>query len=678
MAETTETEPTKPEPATGADPATAPKLPPRVAHWCSMLLDLSRRNRLLNFKDGAGAVRLAFDAPEFLEDAVDEDRAYKILDVPDEERKDPDFLRKEAKAGRLHALAGEAGSAYKRLLGLYRAARNDLEEGGTCTLFLALGVLRWKDGRGDKAPVYRAPLVIYPVELRRLPGKEGFTMRRTDEDPAPNVTLLEMLRREQRVEVPGADPMPEDEHGVDLAKVFAAYRAAVAPLEGWSVEPEVWVGRFSFNKFLMWRDLSTRLDDLARSPIVAHLLAGGGAFDDGVAAVDPSQVDALSDESWPPCPVAADSSQLSAVMAAVRGRNFVLHGPPGTGKSQTITNLIACCMAAGKTVLFVAEKRAALEVVQRRLRKIGLAPFCLELHSNKAGKAEVLRQFQEALDYGGTQPPEAWDATLAERAARCTAPIPAASRPTAPSPTCSPRPPTPPRRSCRTRRSPRAPTPAAPRAPRRSPPPRATCRTSSSTPSGPSPPPSGRRAGRTPSPPPRGPSRRSPAPSSARGSRSGGSGPRPRRSSSRASAASRAAPTSRATGRASTRRRPRRFPPPRSAPRGTTSRTASSSPARSSAARSARRCSPRPPRALRSPRCRRRGSPRCSMRSTRSASRARTPPPSRGPIPAPSRASSRPGRPTAPRRRRSARPRARPPQARFARQLPQRGSRPPL
>ena len=397
-------------------------LPPRVARWCSMLLDLSRRNRLLNFKDGPAAVRLAFDAPEFIEDAIAEDKAYKILETPEkgpqsadaDTRKVRDFLKKECEAGRLYALAGGAGNAYKRLLALFRVARNDLEEGGVRTIFLALGVLKWKDGKGASAPVYRAPLVLYPVELRRLPGKEGFTLRRTDDDPVANVTLLEMLRREQRIEVPGADPMPEDEHGVDLEKVFAAYRAAVAPLAGWSVEPEVWIGRFSFNKFLMWRDLSTRLDDLAKSPIVAHLLSGGGAFDDGVPAVEPGQVDAISDEGWPPCPVAADSSQLSAVLAAVRGRNFVLHGPPGTGKSQTITNLIACCMAAGKSVLFVAEKRAALEVVQRRLRKIGLAPFCLELHSNKAGKAEVLRQFKESLDYGGTQPPEAWDATLAE------------------------------------------------------------------------------------------------------------------------------------------------------------------------------------------------------------------------------------------------------------------------
>src|SRR5690606_8793109 len=108
------------------------------------------------------------------------------------------------------------------------------------------------------------------------------------------------------------------------------------------------------------------------------------------------------------CPVSADSSQLAAIIAAARGKNFVLHGPPGTGKSQTITNLIAHCLALGKRVLFVAEKRAALEVVHRRLSDIGLAPFCLELHSNKAGKADVLRQFGEALDFGARQTSAEW------------------------------------------------------------------------------------------------------------------------------------------------------------------------------------------------------------------------------------------------------------------------------
>ncbi|MBQ3811408.1 MAG: DUF4011 domain-containing protein, partial [Kiritimatiellae bacterium] len=406
-------------PETPAEGACAgqPGVPPRVQRWCAQLLDLSRRNRLLNFKEGPHAVRLALKLPARLEDALAEGEAHKVLELPPDATED--FLAAEAEHHRLYVAPTAGAKTYARLLSLFRAARTDLEEGGSNTLFLALGTLQWKDGKGDKAPVYRAPILLLPVLLTRLPAKAGFTLKAADDDPVVNVTLLEMLKREQRAVPADVDPLPADEHGVDVDAVLSSFRAAVRSLEGWEVLPEVWLGRFSFSKFLMWKDLTTRLDDLAKSPVVAHLVKGGGAFDDGVAAVEPSQVDGISDEAQPLCPLAADSSQLSAVLAAQRGRNFVLHGPPGTGKSQTITNLIASCMAAGRTVLFVAEKRAALEVVQRRLRKIGLAPFCLELHSNKAGKADVLRQFAESLAYAGTTPPEAWDAELAKlRAAR--------------------------------------------------------------------------------------------------------------------------------------------------------------------------------------------------------------------------------------------------------------------
>ena len=95
-----------------------------------------------------------------------------------------------------------------------------------------------------------------------------------------------------------------------------------------------------------------------------------------------------------------DSSQLSAILGAAAGATMVLEGPPGTGKSQTITNLIAHSIGAGKSVLFVSEKMAALDVVQRRLDRLGLGPACLELHSNKANKKAVLAQFKEALDAG--------------------------------------------------------------------------------------------------------------------------------------------------------------------------------------------------------------------------------------------------------------------------------------
>ena len=322
----------EPNPATPASPESAPAegacagqpgVPPRVQRWCAQLLDLSRRNRLLNFKEGPHAVRLALKLPARLEDALAEGEAHKVLELPPDAT--DDFLAAEAEHHRLYVAPTAGAKTYARLLSLFRAARTDLEEGGSNTLFLALGALRWKDGKGDKAPVYRAPILLLPVLLTRLPAKAGFTLKAADDDPVVNVTLLEMLKREQRAVPADVDPLPADEHGVDVDAVLSSFRAAVRSLEGWEVLPEVWLGRFSFSKFLMWKDLTTRLDDLAKSPVVAHLVKGGGAFDDGVAAVEPSQVDGISDEAQPLCPLAADSSQLSAVLAAQRGRNFVLH-----------------------------------------------------------------------------------------------------------------------------------------------------------------------------------------------------------------------------------------------------------------------------------------------------------------------------------------------------------------
>lgn len=394
------------------------KLPARVANWCSKLLDLSRRNHLLNFKEGPSAARILCQDPAAIEDELADLSVFSILELPKDASgrsivPNDETLAKETKARKLFLQPGSANS-YNRMLGLFRATRTDIEEGGTNTLYLSLGVLKWKDGTGENAPVYRAPLLLYPVRLEKLPAKTGFRMGRSDEDPVSNVTLLEMLRREKNLEVKGVEPPPADEHGVDVAAVFEAYRAAVAPLEGWEILPEVWIGRFSFNKFLMWKDLNARLGELEKSPIVSHLIRRAGLFDDGVEPVDPAQVDPLCDESFPLCPMTADSSQMAAVLSTLRGKNFVLHGPPGTGKSQTITNLISACLSEGKTVLFVAEKRAALEVVQRRLRKVGLGPFCLELHSNKSGKGDVLRQFGEVLSFAAAQEPAVWEDALAK------------------------------------------------------------------------------------------------------------------------------------------------------------------------------------------------------------------------------------------------------------------------
>jgi very-short-patch-repair endonuclease len=404
---------------------TAGKPATRIDQWKSRLLDLSLRNRLLNFKETKSTIRLLSAAPEHVEDELAAETELALRPKPklmseDDPRHGATLSKQqradalaahlvdELKHGRLHTHLDESEHA-RRLTELFRAARSALEENGTNTLFAAVGLLEWRETEHSDR-IYRAPLLLMPVELKRKSVIEGFSLRRIDEETRLNVTLMEMLRQNFRKEVPGLDPLPGDETGADVARVFQLFRDAVRDLPGWEVKTEIWLGQFSFTKFLLWRDLADRLDDLTRNRIVNHLVnAAGTPYANPPDDIKPPQLD---DQFHPRdvfCPRSADSSQLAAVMAAAAGHDFVLEGPPGTGKSQTITNIIAHCLAHGKRVLFVAEKRAALDVVHRRLREEGLEPFCLELHSNKTGKADVLAQFDRSLKFATEESAADWE-----------------------------------------------------------------------------------------------------------------------------------------------------------------------------------------------------------------------------------------------------------------------------
>lgn len=413
-----------------ATTASAAKPATRIDQWKSRLLDLSLRNRLLNFKETKSTIRLLSAAPEHVEDELAEETELALRPKPKlmsdedprhgatmstQQRADAlgAHLIDELKHGRLHTHLDDSEHA-RRLTELFRAARTALEENGTNTLFAAVGLLEWRETEHSDR-VYRAPLLLVPVELKRKSVLEGFSLRRIDEETRLNVTLMEMLRQNFHKEVPGLDPLPEDETGADVARVFQLFRDAVRDLPGWEVKTEIWLGQFSFTKFLLWKDLADRLEDLTRNRIVNHLVnAAGTPYANPPGDIKPPQLD---DEFHPRdvfCPRSADSSQLAAVMAAAAGHDFVLEGPPGTGKSQTITNIIAHCLAHGKRVLFVAEKRAALDVVHRRLREEGLEPFCLELHSNKTGKADVLAQFDRSLKFATEESAVDWEHRAAE------------------------------------------------------------------------------------------------------------------------------------------------------------------------------------------------------------------------------------------------------------------------
>lgn len=279
----------------------------------------------------------------------------------------------------------------KNIKTLYRGAKTSMEENGANTLFLACGFLKWFE-KDRKEPCY-APILLIPVELVKKFGIK-YTMRRRDDDVQFNITVSEKLRQDFKIEFDSfSRNLPLDENGVNVNEVFDKVTEAVSSLKGWSVVRSCVLGLFSFSQFVMWNDMHSHRGQIAQNKIVKSLINGQLEWKH-----EDIDIGGKVPEDSVYLPIVADASQLAAIKKAGEGASFVLHGPPGTGKSQTITSIIANCLANGKKVLFAAEKKAALDVVYKRLEKIGIAPFCLELHSNKVRKSYVLDQLKIASE----------------------------------------------------------------------------------------------------------------------------------------------------------------------------------------------------------------------------------------------------------------------------------------
>lgn len=305
----------------------------------------------------------------------------------------------------------------KRLLELYFDARTLEEEQGVNILYLTLGALKWVDPN-NTANVRFAPLVLIPAQLERGNAGEKFKLRMRQEDYASNLSLEAFLDRVHGIKLPAF----EAGDGFDPVAYFREVADAVSAKPAWEVHPDVIVlGFFSFAKFLMYRDLDPQTwpngNQITDRALVRGLLSDGF---EGSAGMIPE--DANIDPFIPPSQmlhiVDSDSSQALAVHEVRQGRNMVIQGPPGTGKSQTIANIVASAIADGKTVLFVAEKMAALEVVKRRLDATGVGDACLELHSNKANKRAVLDELRRTWELGAPKHQDAGSLHVRLTAAR--------------------------------------------------------------------------------------------------------------------------------------------------------------------------------------------------------------------------------------------------------------------
>lgn len=392
--------------------------------WERKLLDLTLRNNLLNLRVTKNTIQFISANLCDLEDALADGVEFQILSKPTDwdntlrnvgvyqalNQSDPitDLVKQEFLQKRLRSYLSETELAVS-LTNLFRASKLSLEENGANTLYVAFGLLKWFETSVSELPRY-APIVLLPVEIIRKSAQRGYIIRTREEEAMMNITLLEKLRQDFGINISGLENLPKDGSGVDLKTVLSIMRKGIMSNARWDVEEQAFLGAFSFNKFIMWNDIHLNSDKLSQNKIVASLISGKIEWETEAELKNIENLDDTYHPSALSLPISADSSQLEAIRESAMGKSFVLHGPPGTGKSQTITNIIANALYNGKKVLFVAEKMAALEVVQDRLNKIGIGEFCLELHSKKSKKSNILERLKKTTEITKKNAPENFQA----------------------------------------------------------------------------------------------------------------------------------------------------------------------------------------------------------------------------------------------------------------------------
>ena len=350
-----------------------------IKQWSDSLVDIGGRNRLLFYKpQRSGTIDF------WPNDAVDEVRLSDLL---------------EGGEVRLTELMPHDPNVMRRGRAIFMKSKEHEEEQGIRTLFLAKNLVSWDDepGRRPASPMFLSALQI--EQLGRL--GDDFALRRSD-DWELNPSLLNYLGTKFLLTI-DEDALGNDFQQGDVHRTLDALMEIARDVPGLSADDRVVLGTFSYAKLPMVRDLEHAPADVAAHPLVMALtgdpearqqLRGGGlVFGDGdsdIAADPPPQDEFLI--------LDADGSQSRVINAALQGRNLVMVGPPGTGKSQTIANLIAALAARGKSALFVAEKRAAIDAVTKRLNSTGLGSLVLDLHEGVRSRRQTADQLAKALE----------------------------------------------------------------------------------------------------------------------------------------------------------------------------------------------------------------------------------------------------------------------------------------
>lgn len=395
-------------------------VPPVVKRWLDSLLDLSLRNPLINFKGRERSIEIV-SAPGFLgliEDLLQNSQALTMLstgssgqagdaaesgavDIRGElvgDRNSTSFLT-EALSKKIVFTSLREDSHKTRLRKLASNAKTFAEETGSNGLYLALGSLTWNVNNGKKEETeVVSPLILIPVHITsKNRGREFFLSIDEGSQIVPNFSLAEKLRRDHGVVLDQLVKLVEDESGVDIDGTFANVRKILADagLNNFRVDERAILSIFNFSTYRLWRDLLDNWKLFSNNALVNHFVnSPNQEFKDPSTEIPNSNLDDLVSR----LPIPSDASQARAISLAMAGKTFILQGPPGTGKSQTITNLLARALSEGKRVLFVAQKKDALDVVKSRLDAAGLGAFSLDLHDKAMSPKAVKEQLAQVID----------------------------------------------------------------------------------------------------------------------------------------------------------------------------------------------------------------------------------------------------------------------------------------
>lgn len=366
----------------------------KIENWKNKLLDLGKRNRLLNFKDNKNNT-LTLQQPSIFElwEMFVIDCKSIVFPYESEEFFPVEFDNERVMEPHKNVVTNLSVKEQQRVLrNLRDKSKMFIEEQGVNVLYLAFGFLRYNESEYSKQ-FFLAPLVLVPVTIKLDSIRDPFELNLHEDEIIINPTLMYKLDKEYGIKIPEFNTDENDDLEEYLEKLDDI---VINKNREWQILKEVKLGLFSFMKINMYKDLEMNKSDIIKSPLVG-LIAGNNTNQD----VNFDEINNIEHDNQNPGElfqvVDADSSQQDAIYCAKKGLSFVLQGPPGTGKSQTITNIIAESLAAGKKVLFVSEKMAALDVVHKRLTEAKLDDFCLIMHSQKASKRAILDQFEKSL-----------------------------------------------------------------------------------------------------------------------------------------------------------------------------------------------------------------------------------------------------------------------------------------